>query len=389
MKKALFIHDHPFVYNSDENIYYDGSGGCFTAMMWNRYLEVFDHLTVIGREKKDFPNKLVSASSKNVDFFLIDDFKRNIDKKLKQNQVKEKLNDCFDKVDFAICRLPSTLGSIGVNLCVEKKIPYMIEVVGCPFDAYWHHGHFAGKILAGYERYKLRKIIKNSKNTVYVTQKFLQNRYPSNGKTIGISDVNLKSIVDSQKALHFYNKPSDIFNIGYIGTFHTAYKGHKEALKAIKQNVDNGFTNIRLHLVGSGDYSHLQNLAVEMGIEKYINFIGLVEEGEKGIFPFIDNLHLYIHTSKTEGLPRVVVEAMSRGKLVLGSNVGGIPELISSQFLHEVGDWKHLAKQIHTILTENEHWKEIILNNLKVASEFTEEQLQSKRVQFIKKSLEK
>lgn len=384
--KALFIHDNPFTYNLDENVYYDGSGG-FTATTWNSYLEVFDHLIVVGREMKKKPNKLVPACSEGVNFFLINDFKRKIDLKLKYNQVKKKLSNCFDQVDFAICRLPSTLGSIGVSLCIEKEIPYMIEVVGCPFEAYWYHGHFGGKIIAIYEKYKLKKIVKNSENVVYVTQNFLQKKYPSEGNTISISNVKLKSTVEPQKALDFYVKPSDVFNIGHIGTFRTAYKGHKEALKAIKQSVESGFKNIKLHLVGSGDYTHLQYLATKMGIEKYVNFIGLLEGGEKGIFPFIDNLHLYIHTSKTEGLPRTVIEAMSRGKLVLGSNVGGIPELISSQFLHKAGDWKGLAEQIYTILTEKEKWEEIVLNNLETASEFKEEQLQLKRVQFIKRSL--
>ena len=89
MVKACFVHDHYFVYNNENKFYYDGSGGVFDEKMWSRYLEVFDSLIVIGREKESLPNKLVKSSSENVSFELINDLATGIDRFTKRNQVKK------------------------------------------------------------------------------------------------------------------------------------------------------------------------------------------------------------------------------------------------------------------------------------------------------------
>ncbi len=385
--KAIFVHDHYFVEDADKGIYYDGSGGSFTAYMWNRYLAVFDKLTVIGRKKESLPNKLIISSADNVDFYLIDDIQRSVDKILKAKNVREKLSEKIKEVDYVICRVPSTLGYWAIDECKAQKKKYLMEVVGCPFDAYWNYGGIITKFIAPLQWLKLRRYARNSLYTVYVTQKFLQKRYPTKNESIGISNVNLNSIVNIDSALEFYKNDFTIFNIGLIGSFHVKYKGHKEALKALKKNVDNGVTQIKLHLVGSGDYSWVKELAEDMGVSQYVNFVGLLEAGEKGILPFLDSLHLYIHPSKQEGLPRVVLEAMSRGKLVLGASVAGVPELIDNEFLHTPGDWKKLAEQISHIYENRKNWDSIVKNNLNVVADYTENILQTNRVNFIKKSI--
>ena len=48
------------------------------------------------------------------------------------------------------------------------------------------------------------------------------------------------------------------------------------------------------------------------------------------IFEFLDSLDLYLQFSRGgEGLPRALVEGMSRGCPAIGSTVGGIPELLT------------------------------------------------------------
>ncbi len=387
--KAIFVHDHYFVHDIHKNIFYDGSGGSFTAYMWNRYLSVFNELTVIARKRKNLPNKLVISSTKNVIFFLIDDINNPFDKILKSEKIKKKICKKIFRADLVICRIPSTLGYLAIDECISQKKSYLIEVVGCPFDAYWNYGKLITKFIAPYQWFKLRKYVKKSSYTIYVTQEFLQKRYPTKNKSIGISNVNINNVVDFNFSLKFYNKKFSVFNIGLIGSFHVKYKGHKEALKALKKNIDNGLTGVKLHLVGSGDFFWVQQLAKKMGIDQYVNFIGLLKAGDKGIFPFLDSLHLYIHPSRQEGLPRAVLEAMSRGKLVLGANIAGLPELIEKKFLHTPGNWEELANQISYLYHNKEEWKSIIQNNLDTASNYTEDILQTNRIKFIKEALDK
>ena len=61
--------------------------------------------------------------------------------------------------------------------------------------------------------------------------------------------------------------------------------------------------------------------------------------------------------STTEGLPRVIMEAMALQKPVIASNVGGIPDLVKdgvNGFLFKVGNIEQLAEKLRTLLSNKE-----------------------------------
>lgn len=71
---------------------------------------------------------------------------------------------------------------------------------------------------------------------------------------------------------------------------------------------------------------------------------------------FLD-CYCFVLPSRTEGLPRVLIEAMASGKPVIGSKVGGIPDLIedgSNGFLVESGNVDDLAKKLARLLGDQE-----------------------------------
>lgn len=381
--KAAFIHDHHFVFNNTDKKYYDGSGGVFTRKLWNRYLDVFESLIVVGREVKKLPNTLVESSCENVSFDLIRDLQSNKDRFLKAKTIESKITSILKNVDFAIIRVPSTLGYIAQKICVKLGIKYVLEVVGCPWDAYVNHSDFRGKLIAPFEYLKLKRATKKSLNTIYVTQYFLQERYPTKGKSIGISNVNINEIITSSN----YSELPDIFKLGLIGSFHVRYKGHIEAIRSLKRIKDlNQIPKIKLYLVGTGDPSWIVEYAKRLGVSDIIEVIGVVEAGDKGVFPFLDMIDLYIHPSKQEGLPRVVVEALSRGKLVLGSSVAGLPELLEEKYLHKPGDWLKLSEDIIRMYEDFANWEFISTQNNYRASFYLESRLQANRVRFLRES---
>ena len=116
-----------------------------------------------------------------------------------------------------------------------------------------------------------------------------------------------------------------------------------------------------------------------------MEIVGTVKAGKDGIIPFLDNIHLYVHPSKQEGLPRVVIEALSRGRLALGSTAAGIPELLDSEYLHKPGDWEKLAQDIKYIYDNEDIWCTNIIKNIDKAEEYLEFKLQKKRVNYLKK----
>src|SRR5690554_1229413 len=137
--RAVFIHDHNFVYDTETDHYYDGSGGAFDRNLWKRYLSLFDELVVVGRKVDTLPNRLVKSSVEGVSFNLISG--AHGAKALLKNKsaIKKELEATIQEVDFAIIRIPSTLGNWAVRICREKKKNYVIEAVGDAFEAYWHH----------------------------------------------------------------------------------------------------------------------------------------------------------------------------------------------------------------------------------------------------------
>lgn len=384
--KAVFIHDHNFVYSDSTKLYYDGSGGAFDKNLWERYLAIFDTLTVVGRQIDSLPNSLVVSSTENVKFDLIKGAHGFIDTVKNNQSIKSKLKTIIEQADFVIIRLPSRLGSWAFDICKELNKKYVLEIVGDPFDAYWSHGSLLGKLIAPIEMYRLKRITKNAKNAIFVTSEMLQKTYPCLNNTIGISNVRLKETVEKESVSEFYNKENKVFKIGLIGSFHIKYKGHIEAINAIKDLKNKGYSNIELYLVGTGNPNWVEDLINENGLTNQIKIVGALLSGNEGVFPFIDELDLYIHPSKQEGLPRVIIEAMSRGKVCLGSNVGGTQELLAKQFIHSPGDWKNLSRQIEVILKMSKEEKiEVALNNLNVAQGYLENILQKNRIEFIKR----
>ena len=91
---------------------------------------------------------------------------------------------------------------------------------------------------------------------------------------------------------------------------------------------------------------HLKNLVEEMGLD-HVSF-------KEGIFGVKKKINLYkqhgifVLPSKREAMPLAVLEAMSCGCLVIGSNNKGCSELIGKDrgFLFDVGDHEELAKKL-------------------------------------------
>jgi len=86
--------------------------------------------------------------------------------------------------------------------------------------------------------------------------------------------------------------------------------------------------NAVFSILGEGPLkAELEKRAAEMGLSDVFKFMPPVE----GPFPYYRQLDLYVNTSRHEGIPLSVLEAMSCGVPVVAPAVGGLPEIISSE----------------------------------------------------------
>lgn len=85
---------------------------------------------------------------------------------------------------------------------------------------------------------------------------------------------------------------------------------------------------LELRFIGDGGYrSTLTKMASDQGIADRVKFLGWLAAGP-AVRAELDRADLFVLPSRTEGLPRALVEAMARGLPCIGSTAGGIPELL-------------------------------------------------------------
>lgn len=355
-----------------------------TQSLWERrYLRFFDEVVVIGRYvslTEDPTGKLVKSSSDKVHFVCIPD-SNNLHRIFTQKEQKKFIQENIKNCDRVICR-----GWWGVNACKQLNIPYMVEVVSCVWDSYWNHSAL-GKVVALPNYLLQKKVVKNAPFVMYVTQSFLQSRYPASHRAIGVSDVELKetSAEESEELLETrlrrISENQREIVIGTAGSVAVKYKGQQNVIAALAMLKKQGLSNFKYQLAGGGDTSYLKNKAQEYGVANQVEFIGPVPHDK--MFNWYDSLDMYIQPSLQEGLPRAVVEAMSRALPCMGAKTGGIPELIEANYIFDRKGMPTQIAQLLKSITPQEMAK-MARRNLEKSKEYSANLLEEKRNEFLK-----
>ena len=207
-----------------------------------------------------------------------------------------------------------------------------MEVVGCIWDAYWNYSP-KGKIVALPAMMIMKHSVKDASHAIYVSQEFLQSRYPCKGKSIGVSDVELQEMdeVVLDKRLVKIREESSKIIIGTTAAINVPYKGQEYVIRALSEIRKRTDKEVEYHLVGGGESDRLKKVAWDCGVEEYVKFIGVLSHDK--VFEFLDGIDVYAQPSRQEGLCRALVEAMSRGLPCVASKVGGNPELLNKEFI--------------------------------------------------------
>jgi glycosyltransferase involved in cell wall biosynthesis len=214
----------------------------------------------------------------------------------------------------------------------------------------------------------------------------LQKRYPFNSEAIAINASNVEIIPASKEVLVnriniIRKKETDEkVKIGLIGSYSSKYKGIDTAIKSLKTLIEDGI-DCELLILGEGNNDWLIELSRKLDIEKKVFYQGSLPNGKK-VFKWLDNLDIYIQPSLTEGLPRSVIEAMSRGLPCVASSVGGIPELIDKELIHKPKSDVDLSYKIELLLKNKKFMIEQAKKNYANSKKYTSEVLNSRRRNF-------
>lgn len=132
-------------------------------------------------------------------------------------------------------------------------------------------------------------------------------------------------------------------------------KGVFDLLDVLHEHMDELNRKLILHIGGNGEIGKLQNQIKQYGLADMVIYEGFVS-GEKKA-ELLSRCDAFILPSYTEGLPVSILEAMSYGKPILTTPVGGIPEIVKQSengILFSPGDKENIYLAIVQILNNDE-----------------------------------
>jgi glycosyltransferase involved in cell wall biosynthesis len=131
------------------------------------------------------------------------------------------------------------------------------------------------------------------------------------------------------------------------------YKGTFELLEAIAM-LKPKFPQIKLAIAGDGILDKVRERAGELGISDAVEILGWIRSGQKN--GELQRASIFTLPSYAEGLPMSMLEAMSAGKAIVVTTVGGIPNVVVDHvngLLIPPRDANALAAALETLLVDD------------------------------------
>ena len=111
-------------------------------------------------------------------------------------------------------------------------------------------------------------------------------------------------------------------------------KGFDRLLKVHRKLLDEGF-NHKIQILGDGyDFENIKKLQQDLGVAETSTLFGFTDNP----YPFINNADFYILSSRYEGFPTVLFEAITLKKKIIATDVSGVREMLDDGMLGLIVD---------------------------------------------------
>jgi glycosyltransferase involved in cell wall biosynthesis len=135
-------------------------------------------------------------------------------------------------------------------------------------------------------------------------------------------------------------------------------KGIFDLLTVLSENKALLLDRVKLVIGGNGEIDRLNELIAKHDLGKLVEFKGWVTGAAK--HKLLRETDVFVLPSYFEGLPVSVLEAMSYGKAVIATNIGGIPEVVEingNGLLIQPGDLKGLLNAVLSYVNDPDRIK--------------------------------
>lgn len=351
----------------------------FGHAFWTRYLEVFDRVVVVAR----------TQASEHVDGMLRVDGDRvsvhpmpyyvGVAGMLKAYPaLRSAARDVAAQEGHFILRLPGVIGGL-VASALPRGRAYGVELVGDPADVLSQGGvdHPLRRVMQVKAVRDLRRQCRRAAAVAYVSRYQLEPRYPAghSAATFAYSSATMPDEAFAEAPRH-YSKP--LRHIVAIGSMEQTYKGFDVLVEAFGL-LANRYPDLSLTVVGEGRRRpEIEAQAEAAGLTGRITFTGALATPAE-VRAVLDAGDLFVSSSRTEGLPRTVIEAQARGIAAVGTDVGGTPELLREEDMCSSDDAPELARLIEKYLDSPQLADENADLGLQSAQRYATDKLQGER----------
>lgn len=387
----LLVADGRYIIDKENNVFVES---VFEYSFYARYLLVFDNVYAIVRAQRvdKAPSNMRLASGKNVHFLILPPFYSVFQLLSRYLTIRKLMKEYVKGFDCAVFRIPGVVSNMVLPLFAKQKKPFAVELVLDPWEAFAKGTtkSLMRPIMQWWWTKSVKKWCMDAIGVSYVTKEYLQKKYPCKA----LLENNSKYFTGSYSSVEL---PDDAFGeekeytpqIKYIishaaNAFSTFRKGHLPLMNALKKLLDIGY-DVDVWFIGDGKLrSFFENYAKDLGIADHVVFCGRFPNGES-VKKVIKESDIFVFPTLAEGLPRVVLEAMSEGKPVVSSPICGIPEILQEEYLVNANDSQGFANVIKRMIDNPAEMTECSKRNLKVANEYRSSLLNKKRYEFYKK----
>lgn len=198
--------------------------------------------------------------------------------------------------------------------------------------------------------------------------KTLQRRHPLISKLIykksfiQINNVKVSSAQEIDSYLDFPHNSDNIFKVGFIGDFDNLRKGQDLMLEVAKRMSVN--KDIIFYIVGGG--LDLEKYKKQYSNEEII-FTGRISSSSS----IMNNCDLIVVPSRTDSCPNVILESFGMGVPVIGSKVGGIPELLLNESAIFELNIESIEQLINRLKNDSQYYVILKENQIKRKKELT------------------
>ena len=273
-------------------------------------------------------SKYFHIVDQNLKNLLINKDIKNIFKKclfsfnIKTNIIKRKI-----KKD----RLKNIKKQYDVEIAFGDGFPYLYTSYGNSIKKIaWMHSDVAVRDYSARYYKSIKNALSKMNLCVAVSDKVAisyKNRY--NIATVEV----IPNIIDDYEIIKKSNLPPEILfdknQLNFISVGRLDYsKNYLMLLNVSKHLIDDGY-KFKVYIVGDGEENiPLQKAIINLKMEKHFILLGRKDNP----YPYVKNSDLFLLSSRYEGLPTVIIEALILHIPCISTEVAGIGEILNNSF---------------------------------------------------------